>query len=40
MSAFVVYCHLQFSATVHGRPNVCVCCLLSVRVLCERVGES
>jgi len=40
MSVFVVCCQLEFSATVLGSPIVCVCCLLSVRGLCDRPGES
>jgi len=40
MSVFVVCCQLEFCATVQGSPNECVCCLLSVRVLCDGPGKS
>ena len=40
MSVFVVCCHLEVSATVQGSPNECVCCLLSVRGLCDGPVES
>jgi len=40
MSVFVVYSQLEVSATVHGSPNESVCCLLSVRGLCDGPGES
>ena len=35
MSVFVVCCHLEVSVTVHVSPNEGVCCLLSVRGLCD-----
>jgi len=40
MNVFVVCCQLEASATVQGSPNECVCCLLSVRVLCDSPRES